>query len=186
MIIIVVLHVVTALMHEGVALLRVGRRSPASPLLSAPLCPLGAIRLAVAAQAEGETSINGGRLKSEISPWKDGAEASWIPGMVDEGTSVSVVMVSSLLVRNTGHFPVPAPHVRLRATDEQQWEVQFHRMQKAKRKIACLHYLYTRRQFRVSRASFRAGDCCSTRIAPSGESRGMGGWILADSNSGRP
>jgi hypothetical protein len=95
----------------------------------------------VTTQAEGETSINGGRIKSEISSWRDGAEASWIPGMVDEGALVSVVVVSSLLVRNTDYFPVPASHVHLRATDEQQWEVQFHRVQKAKRKVACLHYL---------------------------------------------
>ena len=50
-------------MHEGVALLRVGRQGLASPLLSATLCPLGATRLAEATQAEGETSMNGGRLK---------------------------------------------------------------------------------------------------------------------------
>ena len=61
--------------------------------------------------------------------------------MVDEGASASVMVVSSLLVRNTNYFPVPASHVRLRATDEQRWAVQFDRVQKAKRKIACLHYL---------------------------------------------
>ena len=86
-----------------------------------------------------------------------------------------VVVVSTLWVRNEDYFLVPAPRVPLRATEEPGWDVQFHCVRKSQKKLLDSITFCKRSATSCVKVSFRAADCCSTRIAPSAESCGKGG-----------